>query len=643
MEMNQDIWKISFDEDNNSEVFHIYDNQQDDPMYSEKLKLISDCQRLVGNDSQARSPLNIAVIGQLGCGKSSFLNTVFSSFNTDSWREIAPFGFFMSAGSQLHFTERFRSYTKEDYYRDSNNKGVLMPTFVDMTGFPDEKSETISNLLEMVLSGRINENQKLSNFVQGANNLTTTSANHYNKEVNHLPVDRIIVVSTLEPASQLPKYILGSIVEAARKNRDIPMYGVLTGRDKYNPLCNEAVAEKVKKFRQVLGLPKHRFACITNYCEDADPNMKYLNTTIPRFDVPVLRFLKQVLTPSREDASRKTVIDDSKDKELRNKLVERCKTLVGLSGQDKTPLTIAIIGTPGGGKSSFLNTVFAALSNERWIERAKFADTGKTDRQTTKRLNRYLKKHYYSKQDDTLMPTFVDMTGFEDDNSLLTKEMLNIVLSGTIDDEEKLSDMVSFGRNKGITDLKEKYLGERYLGLISKFENVKCKMLDFLLIPKRKRVGKVNRLIVVCSANPDVPLPMDLFENIIDVSSRERDITVYGVFTHMDKYSSNDPKVAEKERQFLTKLGISETRFARIKNYCPDVVPSLNYRDTTIPFVDIPVLRFLEVVLTPEPMDSVKDTSSKLHPLLKLNPVDMFVGVIVVLIGMFNFWLWNIR
>lgn len=110
--MNKDIWENSSDEDNNSEVFHIYDNQQDDPMYSEKLRLIFDCQRLVGSDGQARFPLNIAVIGQLGCGKSSFLNTVFSSFNTDSWREIAPFGFFMSAGSQLHFTERFRRSVK---------------------------------------------------------------------------------------------------------------------------------------------------------------------------------------------------------------------------------------------------------------------------------------------------------------------------------------------------------------------------------------------------------------------------------------------------------------------------------------------------------------------------------------------------
>lgn len=68
------------------------------------------------------------------------------------------------------------------------------------------------------------------------------------------------------------------------------------------------------------------------------------------------------------------------------------------------------------------------------------------------------------------------------------------------------------------------------------------------------------------------------------------------MFTQTDKYSSEDPKVVEKERLFLTKLETPETRFARIKNYCPDVDPCMNYRDTTIPSLDIPVLRFLEAV-----------------------------------------------
>ncbi|XP_063416368.1 uncharacterized protein LOC134698009 [Mytilus trossulus] len=211
MEKDQGKLKHTLNEDDNSEVYHIYDNQQDDPMYSEKLRLLSKCRKLVGNDRQGRSPLNIAIIGQTGCGKSSFLNTVFASLNTDCWRDIARSGFFKIEGPQLHCTERFRSFSKKDYYRATNDEGILMPTFLDMTGFPDENTKTVLDLLEIIFSGRINENQKLADIEEGVKSISAEAMNYYNKEVSHLPVDRIIVVSTLDPESPLPRYLLSAI------------------------------------------------------------------------------------------------------------------------------------------------------------------------------------------------------------------------------------------------------------------------------------------------------------------------------------------------------------------------------------------------------------------------------------------------
>ena len=58
----------------------------------QKTQLILQCQQIVGKDLDGRRPLNIAVIGPPGCGKSSFLNTIFASFkNNDKacWRETA--------------------------------------------------------------------------------------------------------------------------------------------------------------------------------------------------------------------------------------------------------------------------------------------------------------------------------------------------------------------------------------------------------------------------------------------------------------------------------------------------------------------------------------------------------------------------
>jgi predicted GTPase len=74
-----------------------------------KSKLILQCKHTVGNDLDGQTPLNIAVIGPPGCGKSSFLNTLFASFknyNNACWREIAKMGDY--GGQDLQETSRLR-------------------------------------------------------------------------------------------------------------------------------------------------------------------------------------------------------------------------------------------------------------------------------------------------------------------------------------------------------------------------------------------------------------------------------------------------------------------------------------------------------------------------------------------------------
>jgi predicted GTPase len=74
-----------------------------------KSQLILQCRHIVGNDLDGRRPLNIAVIGPPGCGKSSFLNTIFASFKNNDracWREIAKAGEY--GGHGIQETSRFR-------------------------------------------------------------------------------------------------------------------------------------------------------------------------------------------------------------------------------------------------------------------------------------------------------------------------------------------------------------------------------------------------------------------------------------------------------------------------------------------------------------------------------------------------------
>ena len=76
-------------------------------------------------------------------------------------------------------------------------------------------------------------------------------------------------------------------------------------------------------------------------------------------------------------------------KELKTQLIEQCKDTVGNDLGGRRPLNIAVIGPPGCGKSSFLNTIFASFKNNDnacWRELAKEADYGEHDIQETSRL-----------------------------------------------------------------------------------------------------------------------------------------------------------------------------------------------------------------------------------------------------------------
>ncbi|CAC5382375.1 unnamed protein product [Mytilus coruscus] len=77
--------------DINYEVNYEIKNEKEDPCYDRKQELLRDCKCLT---ESVRKPLNVAIIGPPGCGKSSFLNTVFASLNSDRWYEYAKCGHF---------------------------------------------------------------------------------------------------------------------------------------------------------------------------------------------------------------------------------------------------------------------------------------------------------------------------------------------------------------------------------------------------------------------------------------------------------------------------------------------------------------------------------------------------------------------
>lgn len=94
------------------------------------------------------------------------------------------------------------------------------------------------------------------------------------------------------------------------------------------------------------------------------------------------------------ELDRKLRVDNTKDRywDSKQKLIKMCQDLVGTISPTNRPLNIAIIGPPGCGKSSLLNTIFASFSDDRWNEVALSGSFGKIDDQCSKSLIRYLQR-----------------------------------------------------------------------------------------------------------------------------------------------------------------------------------------------------------------------------------------------------------
>ncbi|CAC5382381.1 unnamed protein product [Mytilus coruscus] len=290
----------------------------------------------------------------------------------------------------------------------------------------------------------------------------------------------------------------------------------------------------------------------------------------------------------------------------KQELLRDCKCL---TESVRKPLNVAIIGPPGCGKSSFLNTVFASLNSDRWYEYAKCGYFGNHEdvmgMQITRHLRSFPKEEYYTQNDCCRLPTFIDMTGFENDDSVINEELLYLVFCGKVKEKEVLNDIVAFGRYHGITTMRQKYRN-------------------------RFSYRKIDRIIIVCSSNPDSAMPSALLKTVVKVAN-ELDITFYGVMTHADIFRAKyDKRVQSREKLFRETLGLPRNRLASVINYCPDVDPDRSYEDTLLPALDVPVLRLMRQILTPEPGDSTMNFGDYVNEVIYFIKNFFFIGCILI-------------
>ncbi|XP_071145814.1 uncharacterized protein [Mytilus edulis] len=260
--------------------------------WGRKLELIKDLKKSVGTVKNAKKNLNVVVLGTKGCGKSSFLNTVFTSFREDTWRLYSTVG--KNSGNITNITQHFKSFRADQTYF-KEDKNVLFPTFIDINGLEDDKADFNRAFLRALFDGKIKENEKLTTLLQMYQSNPNGFKKTMSRRTEYLKINRIIVVTSADPSEPLPNELFKCVKEVADDVKGIPIFGVMTKKDKFKR--NEQIPKRIDDFIGNLGITKDSFKWIENYCPDVDKEMKYHRTVYPSTDVPVLEFITQVINP----------------------------------------------------------------------------------------------------------------------------------------------------------------------------------------------------------------------------------------------------------------------------------------------------------------------------------------------------------
>ncbi|XP_076436616.1 uncharacterized protein LOC143276106 [Babylonia areolata] len=273
------------------------------------------------------------------------------------------------------------------------------------------------------------------------------------------------------------------------------------------------------------------------------------------------------------------------EEELASKCEEAILKLCSVCGseddeknqQQQRPFRIVIIGKHGAGKSSFVNGVAAALSEDCWHEYAVTGDLGKgvpvtiSNQRLVKCANE--KRERYKK---VQLPTIIDVAGLSDEMDTKVEELLRLLFYGHIEEDEPLMTVYLNIKEKSTEEIRNLY-GQSYPEM------------------------RVDRVIFVASAMDDDPLPLRLMSMVHNAArpshtrTERRAVPIYGILTKKDKTDLSSTAFLDKKRDFMRGLGLNNSRFLLCSNYCDDV--DMGTRTERLrPDLDLPILRFMQLV-----------------------------------------------
>ncbi|CAC5360367.1 unnamed protein product [Mytilus coruscus] len=306
------------------------------------------------------------------------------------------------------------------------------------------------------------------------------------------------------------------------------------------------------------------------------------------------------------------VLNKTKNKHWDRKLelINDLKKAVGTVQTGKKNLNVVVIGTTGCGKSSFINTALTSFRQDKW---QLYSTVGKNSGNITN-ITQHFKsfradKTYFKEDNKVLFPTFIDINGLEDDKDDFNRAFLRALFDGKIEEDEQLTTLL-----------------QMYQSNPNGFKKIMSRRIEYL---------KINRIIVVTSADPSEPLPNELFKCIKEVADDVKAIPIFGVMTKKDKFKRHE-QIPKRIDDFIGNLGITEDSFKWIENYCPDVDKKMNYHMTVYPSIDVPVLKLITQVINPHlrSEDPMEERPGFLATII-LKVVTMVSTLIQIVIWMF--------
>lgn len=239
------------------------------------------------NVKALKEPKNILLLGCLGTGKSSFINTMITAL-TGKYDLYADVG----AGTK-HTTTRLHRIPREEYWNPVNevDKTLNLPAFIDIIGLdaqlssPQDEESVNSIIMNLVIDGKLSEDCDLLDFGKELKKGKRMKKSHVDKI---FAVDIIVVVMSAENLD-IPQTLFDEIYKEANvKNKKIPVFAVLTNMDKCTLSKNE-VEEMKTQICKSINIAADKLLLCSNYQSNQRPT--------PEIDIILLEFLAKMCSP----------------------------------------------------------------------------------------------------------------------------------------------------------------------------------------------------------------------------------------------------------------------------------------------------------------------------------------------------------